>query len=327
MNNHQSISSKLILYKRSFKSFVLFVAICLGGCASPSSNITPTSVVSTETPAFTATAAPTMTPGDSEHIVSVGGRDRSYVLHIPPGLAESAPVPVVIVLHETTYSISQMRSTTKFDDLSNQNGVVLVYPKGLGTSWNGGGCCGIAMQDNVDDVEFVRQVLTELGKMMVVDPSRIYAAGFSNGGMMAYRLACELSSTFAAIASVEGPLFYEECQPENAVAILHIHGLSDPVVPFAGGESVESAVPMMLPPAEPGIKRWTQWNACSDLPDVNTSGAITHTVYSGCKLDTAVELYTIEGLQHSWPAPSGAGELSFPATQTIWDFFVAHAKQ
>ena len=322
MTTYRFASSKPNFHKPRFKLFVpfmLFIGICLGSCASPSSNLAPTTVASKDAPAFTATAAATLEPGDSQHSISVDGLDRSYVLHIPPGVAESEPAPVVIVLHDVTHTISETRSWTKFDELSDNNSVVVVYPKGVANSWNSGGCCGMALEDNLDDVKFVSQILTDLEKMITLDPKRIYAAGAGNGGMMAYRLACETSGTFAAIATVGGPLSYDQCQPENAVAVIHIHGLDDPRIPYAGGE--------MFPSVEPGIEKWVQWNGCSDTPSVDVLGAITHTAYPDCELNATVELYTIDGLEHAWPVPSGAGEQSFPATQTIWDFFVAHSKQ
>jgi polyhydroxybutyrate depolymerase len=311
------------------KILTLLTVIGLIGCsgASVSSSATAT-VAATETPSFTPTAAPTMEPGDTERTLSVGGQDRTYILHVPPGVEEGAPVPAVIMLHGLSLTISYIRSATGFDDISDHGGFIIAYPKGFGSSWNGGGCCGLAAQDSVDDVEFVRQIIADLKISFNLDSKRIYAAGFSNGAMMTYRLGCEMAETFAAIATVSGPMFYDECQPDNAVAFIHIHGLSDPVIPYAGGESVCDlcdGIPN-LPPVEQGINKWVGWNGCSSSPTVNKKDAITHTVYPDCQSNTAVELYTIDGLEHAWPASSGSGANNFPATQTIWEFFIAHSK-
>ncbi len=328
MTAYRTIVAKRSLYRTGFKLLVLLVGVSLVSCDSPPATPAPATLASTEDPAATATLAPTlgptMEPGNSDRSVSVDGEDRSYVLHIPPGVAESAPVPVVILFHEATHTVAQMRSMTDFDDLADQSGIVLVYPRGFGTSWNGGGCCSIPVKDNVNDVKFVQQILSDLEPMITVDTNRIFAAGLGNGAMMAYRLACELSGKFAGIAAVGGPLFYDQCQPDNPVAVLHVHGLDDPIVPYSGGESIEGGLPT-FPPVEQGISQWAEWNNCSESPEVNTSGSVTHTVYSGCEASAVVEVYTIEGLEHDWP--SGAGEASLPATQTIWDFFVAHTRQ
>lgn len=185
----------------------------------------------------------------------------------------------------------------------------------------------MAVDENLDDVEFVRQILSDLKRTFTLDTQRIYAAGFSNGAMMAYRLGCDMSGIFAAIAAVQGPLFYDQCQPEHAVSLIHVHGLRDPIVPYLGGEGIcDVCNGIVFPPVQVGVEKWMKWNECSNLPQVSVNGAITHIVYPGCVSDTAVELYTIDGLEHAWPSPFGSGQANFPATQSIWDFFVTHPK-
>ena len=252
----------------------------------------------------------------------MNGSKRTYHLHVPPGLEQNYAIPVVLVFHEDTYSVSQTRRQTHFDDVADANRFITIYPVGFGTSWNAGICCGIAMEDNVDDVQYVRQILSDLGTIARVDPKRIYATGFSNGAMFTYRLGCEMSDMFAAIAPVEGPQVLSPCHPKQPVSILHIHGLSDLFVPYVGG--LNDKFPIM-PPVEQGIEIWTHIDGCLGAPQVLVDGAITHTIYP-CPPGMSIELYTLDGMEHAWPHPSGSGELNFPATQTIWDFFAAHPK-
>jgi len=270
----------------------------------------------------TPTPAPTIEPGDLTHELEINGSKRMYYLHVPPGLDVDHPVPVVFFFHGL-YSVSITRSTTEFDEAADVNRFIAVYPVGVGASWNAGDCCGIAVEDQVDEIEFVRQILSDLETIASIDPKRIYATGFYNGAMLSYRLACEMSDTFAAIAPVAGTLFFDPCQPQQPVSIIHIHGLSDPYVPYAGGTSLEASLPP-LAPVEQGIESWVQWDECTGSPQVEEDGAITHTSYT-CKAGTAIELYTIDGLE-GWPQPAGAGELNFSTNQTIWDFFAAHPK-
>lgn len=272
--------------------------------------------------------APTIQPGDSKRELDINGSKRTYHLHIPPGLDLDHPAPVVLVFHEYTYPVSQTRFQTQFDEIADANGFITVYPVGIGTSWNAGDCCGIAVEDQVDETTFVRQLISDLGTVANVDPKRIYATGFSNGAMLAYRLACEMADTIAAIAPVEGMLVFNPCQPEKPVSILHVHGLSDPVVPYAGGApspDCGSGCPATLPPVEQGIETWAQLNGCTGSPDEVVNGVITHKTYP-CEGGTAVELYTLDGLEHAWPQSGGSGELAFPTSQMIWDFFAAHPK-
>jgi len=309
-----------------FRFFTIVALIFLAGCSSVA---TPEVVIESSPQEGLSPNVPPVSEliaGDFEHSITVSGIERIYSLHVPSGVDASMPLPVVFVFHDYTKAIATLRFQSKFDDISDANNFMVVYPHGIGASWNGGGCCGIAVEDNLDDVEFVNQILIELRKTFTLDAQRIYTAGFSNGGMMAYRLGCEMSETFAAVAAVEGVLFYDQCEPKNAVSLIHFHGLADPFVPYAGGNGIEEASLYDFPPVETGIEKWEQWSGCSNLPQVSMQGLITHTVYSDCKNNTAVELYTFEGMEHAWPQPKGSGHLNFPATQTIWDFFVAHPK-
>lgn len=307
-------------------SVILLVnmAACTPAAATPAA----ATAVPSATPLPSPSPAPTMQPGDSTRDLTFNGANRKYFLHIPPGLAQDQAVPVVLVFHEFTYPVSQTRSTTLLDDIADKNGFVTVYPVGTGTSWNAGTCCGTAVQDKVDDVSFVRQVLSDLGAVVKVDPKRVYATGFSNGGMMAYRLACEMSDTFAAIAPVEGGLVSDPCKPQQPVSILHVHGLKDPYVPFEGGApgpDCGSGCPATFPPVRQGLDAWAQADGCTGTPESQVDGAITHITYP-CPADTAIELYTLDGMEHAWPKPGGSGDLNFPASQMIWDFFAAHPK-
>lgn len=168
--------------------------------------------------------------------------------------------------------------------------------RGVGNSWNVvEGAIGDASVENVDETAFVRQMLADPGTIATVDPDRIYTAGFSQGGMMAYTLACEMSDTLAAIGSVAGMLSYSPCQPEEAVSVIHVHGLADGLVPYAGGG------PADLPPVEEGLDTWAQVAGCTGSKVEQPSDMITHTVRTSCQAGAAVELYTIETLVHRWP--------------------------
>jgi polyhydroxybutyrate depolymerase len=306
---------------------ILTIILLISTTSCNQTAVTPEAALTsipTETPAPTSTPRPTLEPGELERQVDVDGLDREYVLHMPPGVNKDTPAPLVMMFHGL-YTVALTQSQTRFGDLSNENGFILVYPKGIGASWNGGECCGLAVQDNVDEAAFVRQILSDLKTIVTVDPKRIYAAGFSSGAILTYRLACEMSDVFAAIAPVSGTLFFEPCQPDQKISVLHIHGLDDTTIPFAGGQSIEGAVPP-VPPVEQGIETWAKLNGCSASPETSVEGAIHRTVYTDCQSNSTVELITIDGFDHGWPSPTGAGEKNFPATQTIWDFFAAHPK-
>lgn len=275
-----------------------------------------------------ATAAPTLQAGDSEHTLTVDGFARTYLLHVPPSLDGHRPVPVVVVFHAFAENARDARTYTGFDDIADANGFIVIYPNGTGydsgdLSWNAGACCGYAVINNVDETAFVRQILSDLRTIASIDAKRIYAAGFANGAMLSYRLACEMSDTFAAVAPVAGALlYYGPCRPQQPVSVIHVHGLSDSSIPYGGGGL--AGFGQQYPPAQYSITTWAQLDGCVGSPRVETEGVLKHTVYTPCRAGAAVELYAIEDLGHAWPRSSEVP--TFSATETIWDFFAVHPK-
>ena len=135
-----------------------------------------------------------------------GGIQRTYVLHIPQaGIATSKP-PLIIVLHGGGGAGRGMVSLTysEFDSLADRDTAVVVYPDGVNRSWRDGR--NNKENADVDDVGFIGTLIDTLEKALNVDPHRVYATGISNGAMMTYRLACEMSERLAAVAPVDGAL-------------------------------------------------------------------------------------------------------------------------
>ncbi len=150
-----------------------------------------------------------------------------------------------------------------------------------------------------------------------MDPKRIYATGFSNGGLLVYQLACEMSDVFAGIAPVAGALLYSPCQPKQPVSVLHVHGLADATVPYTGGGILDT------PPVEQVIDTWVKLDSCTGAVQVDHPiEIVTHSVYASCQSGTTVELYTIDKGGHSWPS-----KYVLPISQIMVDFFNAHPKQ
>ncbi|MGB7283073.1 MAG: PHB depolymerase family esterase [Candidatus Acidiferrum sp.] len=171
------------------------------------------------------------------------GRTRRYILHVPPHHDATKPAALVIVLHGATQSPESAERMSRMSELANKNDFIAVYPSGTGRdpdakapTWNAGNCCGYAMLNHVDDVGFLNALIAKLEREDEVDPKRVYATGISNGAMMSYRLACELSDKVAAIAPVEGAQNVE-CKPAKRVSVLVFHGTSDRLVPFDGGST------------------------------------------------------------------------------------------
>ena len=255
---------------------------------------------------------------DLERKLTINGVERSYLLHIPPGLDSTRSAPLLLAFHGAGDDPAEMQLLTGFNEIADQSGFIVVYPAGIGQSWNAGGkCCGEALKENIDDVAFVRQLLSDLETVVRVDPKRLYATGFSNGGAFADRLACEMSDIFAAVASVAGILSYSPCQPQQPVSVMHVHGMADFILPYGGGGGFE------IRPVEEIMSSWAELDGCVDSPAVDNSiKTIKHIAYSSCQAGTTVELYALEGTGHAWPSKD-----VWDTSQKIWDFFAAHPKE
>jgi polyhydroxybutyrate depolymerase len=187
---------------------------------------------------FPAATAP-ISPGDSEHTLSIDNRKRSYLLHVPPGFSAAEPAAPVFVFHGFSEDGGYIREVTGVSDIADAHGFLVVYPNGTvcpgPLSWNAGGCCGYASENQIDEPAFIRAILADLGQILSVDPKRIYAAGFSNRALLFYRSACEVADTFAAVAPVAGLLPIRAYQPQESISLLHVHGSGDVAVPIHGG--------------------------------------------------------------------------------------------
>jgi polyhydroxybutyrate depolymerase len=248
------------------------------------------------------------------------------MIHIPQSYDGNSPTPLVISLHGYTGNARSSEQVTEFTEKSDKEGFIAVYPEGIGQSWNGPYCCGEAYSSNVDDIGFIRKLISRLEQEYKIDPDRIYVAGFSNGAIMAYRLAAELSDKIAAIAPVAGSIggkfngnapLQKIAEPLNPVSVVIFHGTNDTSIYYYGGLSSNGLFSLSV--AE-STSFWVNHDGCAETPQTETSpdGNIVKDVYAGGKNGTEVVLYTLVGFGHNWPAT---------ATDIIWDFFVSHPKQ
>lgn len=276
--------------------------------------------------------------------LAVGGRKRSYHVHVPPGYSPDKPAPVVLALHGATMNGAVMAWFTGLDRKADEAGFLAVYPNGTGRwqsfYWNAGSCCGPAVQQAVDDVAFLDALLDDLAGAYTVDPRRVFATGLSNGAMMAYRLASELSGRIAAIAPVAGTMATETCSPKRPVSVLHFHGTEDEYVPFTGGLGRRSISHAPHRSVEHTIRAWVRANGCREnaetevVPDQAKDGTtVTIKTYGGAGDGSEVVLVAIKGGGHTWPGRQPGTEVLGRATKNvsandlIWAFFQKHQRQ
>lgn len=275
-------------------------------------------------------------PDESRRTIEAGGLERSYVLHLPPSRRAGQPIPLLLVLHGAGGQGAGMARHTGLTDPATQRGYAVVYPDGMDWRWNDGRGNGAAQ----DDVEFIRLLLDSLGRELPVDPKRIYATGISNGAGLAYRLACDLPGTVAAIAPVAGALaaaLEERCAATRPVSVISFQGTRDRLMPYEGGNVAARRGQVLSAPRSAAL--FAEVNGCTASPavtaepDTARDGTRVHrSIYTGCREGREVVLYTIEGGGHTWPGgpPVGrrVGRVSrdIDATSAMLDFFDRHSQ-
>jgi polyhydroxybutyrate depolymerase len=278
-------------------------------------------------------------PGDHTRFLTLGERKRTYVVHVPKGYDPKTPVPVVLALHGAAMNGPMMVWFSGLNKKSEEAGFLVVYPSGTGTgpllAWNAGGFKGKMAKGRADDVAFIGKLLDDLGTVVKVDEKRVYACGMSNGAMMCYRLAAELSDRIAAIAPVAGTIAVKESKPKRPVPVIHFHGTKDTLVPFQMGKGKTPSL-MKLKGVEDSIQTWVKLDGCEEKPKTDVLSKdgdemkVTRKTYGGGRDGSEVVLVVIEGGGHTWPGQQppvgfmGKSARNISANDLLWEFFQKH---
>ena len=247
--------------------------------------------------------------------------NREYVLYIPDSYDGTTEVPLMLVFHGFGGSASEFMngSTDGNSDmrlLAETETFILVYPQGScldgGAHWNP---CPIGddNKSDADDVGFVEAMISEISSQYNVDMERIYAAGYSNGGMMAYGLANYKSDLIAAIASVSGVMLDCTGFTSHPMPVVHLHGTSDDIIPYNGSNAWNSA--------QSTLDHWVNFNNTITVPTVITdsSGGMTieHYTYDQGDSLVSVEHYKYIGGAHVWFSSTFQGQNT---SELVWNF-------
>ncbi len=281
---------------------------------------TSTSTTSTTVPEPVVNYTVVVDPNDPTlHTITVeGARPRRYQLNVPSTYTPGIEAPLLIGFHGIGGSPNSFRDTSKFDIYSEERGMITAYPEGYGrefgveASWNAGLCCGLAKLNDLDDATLVSAIIDSIEKKYTIDKSRIWAVGFSNGGMLSYRLACELSNKITAIGVGAGSLMSKTCDTQKPVSIIHLHGGSDPDILFNGSGFYNT---------RDVVSNITSVNSRFGCTDV--SGSIPKTLGQtdwkwSCPNGIDVQVIKYDGQGHEW---------YFSWTKEIIRFLFAHPRK
>ena len=243
------------------------------------------------------------------HRIVVQGVRRSYVLTVPAASAASrpGPVPLVLAFHGHRGSGGLLRYASGLDAAAQQKGWAVAYLNGtgplrlMGLSWNAATCCGDAQAENVNDIGFVHALIDTLARRGVIDSSRVFATGFSVGGMLALRLACEQRPVVRAVADVAGAMPDTNCTARRRLPVLLVRGDQDLelVTDHAAHRARNNN---RFATSFTGAQRfWAQHNGCSDGVTIDSTPLLVTITSEACAPGAPVEQVIIHGLAHEWP--------------------------
>jgi polyhydroxybutyrate depolymerase len=257
--------------------------------------------------------------------------DRPAVVRPPAGYDSSTPTPLIVSLHGYSVDISTLEVRLPFEPLADSYNFIYVQPQGTLDStgrrfWNGTDACCAYDNSSVNDSAYLRALIDAIRRNYAVDPKRIYITGYSNGGFMAHRMACDHADLIAAVVSYAGATFLDPgaCVPTEPVSILQIHGTEDPVILYGGGTYDLRGGP--YPGAQATVQSWGDLVGCisfADLPNSSfdlvsdiAGNETSISTFAECPSARAVELWTIQGGAH-WETLDA---------QRIVEWLLAHPK-
>jgi polyhydroxybutyrate depolymerase len=248
------------------------------------------------------------------------GRMRTFNLYVAPRVPATKPVPLLLVLHGLFLDPATTEATSGLDQVADSEDVAVAYPAGVDGSWNAGTCCGPSSGARVDDVGFLAHVVDVVNTVRPIDRNRVYVAGFSNGGMMALKAACERPDVFAAAASVGGTL-QTSCAGHAPVSALLVNGKADTTVPY-DGSSYSRYLRTPLTPVPTAMRVLARHAGCVAVRDTSSYRHTTRT-YRGCARGSALELVTAPRLGHHWPTAKKDG---VDGERLVWGFLIARTR-
>ena len=272
--------------------------------------------------------------------------ERDYYLHLPSNYNNKSLLPLIIFLHGGGQNIKKMARSSLLNTLADKEGFLVAYPLGVKKHWNDGRgiTYGGKSKNNVDDVAFIAKLIQKLKQTDKVNKNKIYVTGVSNGGMMTFRLGCELSHTLSAIAPAISNIpqnIMRQCKPKSVLSVLLMNGTKDPIVPWQGGTvKLWKKTMGQVVSTKESIDFWVKHNRCKKKPKITylpnsnkrDKSTVILSTYGQCKNNSSVKLYTIEGGGHTLPGKKGfnmprlVGEKNrdIEGMKVIVDFLLKH---
>jgi polyhydroxybutyrate depolymerase len=266
-----------------------------------------------------AAGLPAPTAGDSTVTLQHGGRSRKYLLHVPAGLTAGTPISLVFDLHGAGGNGSQQKGLSGFSSLADRERFLVVFPDGVDGYWNvDDKCCGTAGREKVDDVGFLRTIITTLSERICIDTTRVYVSGFSNGGGLTHRMGCDAADVIAGVAPIATDLRTQPCNAARPISMLEVRGMADSLEPYEGGLVGPEGGQYVLVGAKASLALWADINQCTGATTQSDEYCETVTECGG---GVETVLCSLPNVEHS-PYNNA---LRFDVAGVAWDMFKRHS--
>lgn len=247
--------------------------------------------------------------------VAVEQFSRRYLLFVPDTYKRDEPASVIFAFHGTPSTAWEMQNLTNFEEHAHERGALVVYPQNI-IDWNEDCDCSNSERNGVNDVLFIDNIIADLKATYSIDSTRLYAVGFSQGGLFVDNLICKRSELFAAAATVAATMsvpLSQKCLPREPRPMMLFHGTEDGVFPYAGNLNNGNNSTLS---AENALSKWGEFMQCyGDPVIVDEKETFRRSVLSTCGNGAEIQLFTMKGLGHTWP------KKEFDAEKRIMAFF------
>ena len=272
--------------------------------------------------------------------VMVHGQKRTYTL-VLPAPQQNGPFPLVVFLQDPSETIKAARYRFGLDAVAVREHFAIAYPEAADGAWN-------AVPSTLragDDMDFMEELVKNLVTHGIADPKRVYLAGETGGGRLAFLTACKRPDGFAATAVVTSTMSVavaKDCgKPARPMPLMMINGTNDVDVSWQGISNPDPTIAFLSVSESAGF--WKRANRCDNAPVKKTfphlnpgdATAARLELYPRCDAGSQVAVYAIDGGGHQAPSLTGDDlwnpilgprNHDFETGDEIWKFFAAFKK-
>lgn len=271
--------------------------------------------------------------------VNVGGKVRDLVLQYPTSTITTGTTaklaPLVMIFHGGGGNAEFFEGqNSELSDLLLKSGYAVAFMDGTGPldstkhTWNADHCCSYAFENKIDEAAYIKASVSTISSRYSIDRSKVFLVGYSNGGMLDYRVTDKLFSDPAAasnssinikgVAIISSAIFKDQPALKNPFSLLMVHSKDDPVIPYTGGIS-DTGLGKQDMPYESFASATNFFRSslgCTSVSNQTYTYGVVQEM-KGCKNNKFIRAIHLLKGGHSWDKSKDTG---LSTAQTIYKF-------